>query len=118
MTEGHRTLGTIWTPTISFKSEVEYLERVHNKIAGYLRRDALEKNEARLACCTMHLPKVCYSASVACLTSEQCWEVEHKALRAFLLALGYNSNMSHPVAFAPSNIGRVGITSINTELGA
>lgn len=65
----------------------------------------------------MYLPKLCYSASVASFTPEQCWDVENKAVRAFLSALGYNPNMPRPLVFAPDDLGGVGLTSIDTEQG-
>ncbi len=78
---------------------------------------ALRNNEARLAYCTMYLRKVCYSASLASLSSEHGLEVEHRVVRAFLSALGYNSNVPCSVTFALSDIGRVCLISTNTELG-
>ena len=61
----------------------------------------------------MYLPKVYYSAIVASLTSEQCWEVEHKSVRDFLSALGYNSNMPCSFSFESFKIG----VGVNTEHG-
>ncbi len=53
---------------------------------------------------SMYLPKLCYSASIASLMPAQCWEVEGKAVGAFLSALGYNPNMPRPLVFAPSDL--------------
>ncbi len=66
---------------------------------------------------TMYLPKLYYRASVVSFTSEQCWEVQNKAIRAFLSALGYNPNMPRSLVFAPDDLGGVGLTSIDTEQG-
>ena len=65
----------------------------------------------------MYLPKLCYSTSVASFTPEQCWEVESKAVWAFLSALGYNPNMPRQLVFAPDDLVGVGLTSIDTKQG-
>ena len=117
MTEGHRTLGICLDPTISFKSEVEYLTQVSNQLTGRLRRSSLTKSEVRTAYRSMYLPKMCYGASVTSFTEEQSWAVERNAVRAFLSALGYNPNMPRLLVFAPDDLGGVGLTTIKTEQG-
>ncbi len=117
VTEGHRTLGIRLDPAISFKEETIYLKQVADKIARRLQKNALNKEETRVAYRSMYLPKVGYSAAVASLTVQQCHQVKQRAVRAFLGSLGYNANMPRVVVQAPETISGIGLTSLHNEQG-
>ena len=87
VSSGHQTLGAWLNPNNTFKDEVVYLRQVSNKLAGCLQQSHLSMTEVRTAYRSIYLPKLCYGASVASFTQEQCWEVEYNAVGAFLSAL-------------------------------
>ncbi len=78
--EGHCTLGIRLDPSITFQDETKYLQTVADRIAKRVRQNVINKMKTRVAYCAVYLPKVCYSASVASLTQEQCQQAEQRVV--------------------------------------
>ena len=118
VTEAHKTLGTMLTPTGDMTAEEERLTTKGKQFARNLRSCKLPRADAHLAYRAIYLQGMQYSLPVCTFTEEALDRIQSAPVQAILNSMGYNRNMPKAVRYGPIRKGGIGLRNLFVEQGA
>lgn len=112
----HKTLGVLKSISGDDSEQIQALLTKSNKLATQTKLGQLTRYQARRAYTSIYMPSMTYSLVATSLSESSLHDVQSKALRAFLPAMGYEPTFPRAIVHGPRNFGGLNIGHLYTEM--
>ena len=103
---------------MSMKAQLNELKKKMDKISHLITSYGLSQSTSRRAYNSVFKPAVEYVLTSSYMTKEELDKAQaKKSTRSFLQAMGYNPHFPRTAAYAPKEIGGIGMNRLYTEQG-
>ena len=115
--QSHKTLGCMKNPEMDHKDQAEDIYKKAEKISQLTCSYGLSTETTKMAYSSVYLPAIQYPLVSSHIPKKTLDRIQAKATRRFLPCLGYNPNMPRIVAYAPRQMGGLGMQRLYTSQG-
>ena len=115
--ESHKTFGCFKNPMMDPKDQIADIKNKLERLSQLTCSYGLSQQTVRLAYFSVFLPAVQYPLTSSSISKKALDAVQAKATRRFLTAMGYHPNTPRIVAYAPKQMGGIGMQRLYTNQG-
>jgi hypothetical protein len=117
ITESHKTLGVMMTPTGSEDAQTEYLCQTANQLSSLVATSRLARFDAFMAYRACWFPAVGYSLSTTTMSERQLQSVQSRSMSIFLPKMGINRHFPKAIVYGPPELGGLQLRDLFVEQG-
>jgi hypothetical protein len=109
--EGVAALGPIFTPSGNTAPQFKVLLATATTLGKRINSASISRLEAQIMLEQFIQPKIGYPLVAACLTQDECSQLDKLLLPSLISKMGYNWNTRKAILYGPLHLGAIGIMS-------